>query len=112
MGWTTIYIQGKSGCSEEVLHNLEHSGIKFMPGSAFGEKNTLLFWVDEKLSMRDFKKAIGSKTVFKYRLRFFTNLEKVHAFNEPDLETLTPQEESLLRQIRLDDAQHHYKYTA
>lgn len=112
MGWITVFIQGKSGCTEDVLKNLEHSGVKFMPGSVSGEKNTALFWVDEKLSMRDFKRAVGSKTVFKYRLRFFTSLEKAHAFSDPDLTKLTPHEESLLKEIRLEETQRHYKHSA
>jgi hypothetical protein len=113
MGWITIYIQGKSGCTSEVLRNLEHSRVRFMPGSAFGEKNTALFWVDEKLSLRDFKKAIGSKTIFKYRLRFYTSLEKSSDF-ETDLvdgNALTPQEESLIREMASWE-ETRYKHTA
>lgn len=83
-----------------------------MPGSASGEKNVALYWVDEKLSIRDFKKAIGSKTVFKYRLRFFINLEKAHEFSDPDTTVLTPQEESLLREVRLEETQLRYRNTA
>jgi hypothetical protein len=115
MGWITIYIQGKSGCSSEVLRNLEHSGVRFMPGSAYGEKNTALYWIDEKLSLRDFKKAIGSKTVFKYRLRFYTSLEKNSEFQTDlvDGNGLTPQEESLIREMASwEESQHRYKHSA
>ena len=45
-----------------------------MPGYA-NEKGLILFWVDESESIRSLKKAIGSKTIFKYRLRFFTSIE-------------------------------------
>jgi hypothetical protein len=75
MGWITVYIRGKSGCEVEVLKNLEHSGLLFMPGET-NEKGLSLFWIDEKEDLRDFKKAIGSKTIFKYRIRFFTNVEE------------------------------------
>lgn len=74
MGWMTVYIRGKSGCEEDVLKHLEHSGFTFMPG-ATNERGLTLFWIDEKEDLRDFKKAIGSKTIFKYRIRFFTNVE-------------------------------------
>lgn len=74
VGWTTIYIHGRPGAEAEILRNLDHSGFIFMPGYA-NEKGLILFWVDESASIRSFKLAIGSKTVFKYRLRFYTNVE-------------------------------------
>lgn len=83
MGWITLYIQGRSGCTSEVLKHLEQSDISFMPGSVSGEKNIALYWVDEKTGLREFKKAIGSKTIFKYRLRFFTSLEEARDFQNP-----------------------------
>ena len=49
-----------------------------MPGYA-NETGLTLFWVDEAASLRSFKKAIGAKTIFKYRLRFFASVE---AFTE------------------------------
>jgi hypothetical protein len=77
MGWGTLYVYGKPGFEQEVLDQLEHSSIGFMPGSMSGEQNIALYWVDERTSMRDFKKAIGSEIVFKYRLRFFNSLESL-----------------------------------
>jgi hypothetical protein len=73
--WVTVYIAGKPGFKEEVLRNLGGSRFPFMPGTA--ENDSLcLFWMDERSALRDFKKAIGSKTVFKYRLHFYPSLEK------------------------------------
>lgn len=74
MGWVTVYIKGKSGCESEVLKNLEQSGFNFMPGSSV-ERGLTLYWINESDSLRAFKKAIGSKTIFKYRIRFYTNVE-------------------------------------
>lgn len=74
MGWTTIYIHARPGAEGEILHNLEHSGFNFMPGYA-NEEGLILFWVEEGASLRSFKKAIGAKTIFKYRLHFFTSVE-------------------------------------
>lgn len=74
MGWTTVYMRGKTGSEEEVLKNLEHSGFTFMPGTT-NEKGLFLFWIRDDENLRDFKKAIGSKTILKYRIRFYTNVE-------------------------------------
>jgi hypothetical protein len=74
VGWTTLYIHGRSGAEAEILHSLEHSGLNFMPGYA-NEDGLLLFWIDETEPLRSFKKAIGGKTIFKYRLRFYSTVE-------------------------------------
>ena len=96
MGWTTIYINGRPGGEAEILNNLTHSGINFMPGYA-NEKGLILFWVDESESLRSFKKAIGSKIIFKYRLRFFTTIEAFvesnHDESNQDQDILSPGEE-------------------
>ena len=75
MGWTTVYIRGKSGFEAEVLNNLQGSGLTFMPGYS-NEKGLALYWIGEQEILRSFKMAISSKTIFKYRLRFFTNVEE------------------------------------
>lgn len=78
MGWITVYITGKSDFREEVLKKLEASEVNFMPGYT-GSSSDMephdLYWLDEKVDLRTFKEAIGSKLVFKYRLNFFTSLE-------------------------------------
>ncbi len=98
MSWITLYITGKSGFNEEVLSNLENSSISFLPGSTEGEKELVLLWVDEKLPLRDIKKAIGSKAVFKYRLQFFTSLSQRQA-HEKKRETFTPREQAMIREM-------------
>ncbi len=119
MGWGTLYIYGKPGFEQEVLDQLEHSSIGFMPGSVSGEQNVALYWVDERTNMRDFKKAIGSEIVFKYRLRFFSSLESLHEFQEQQIsyhDSFTPQEQALIRQMSHWDETHpnhqHYKHSA
>ncbi len=96
MEWVTVYISGKIGFKEEVLRNLAGSRFPFMPGTA--ENDSLcLFWMDERSSLRDFKKAIGSKTVFKYRLQFYSSLEKYNEAIKPKAEvTFSPQEKALI----------------
>lgn len=114
MGWTTLYIKGKSGFETEVLKHLDQSDVPFMPGSAYGEHNVFLFWVDEDTSIRDFKKAIGSKTIFKYRLRVYTSLESLNiVHNEAQNNSLTPQEEDMVRSMKdWQVNQLHYKHSA
>lgn len=78
MGWITVYITGKSDFREEVLKKLESSNVNFMPGytGASADMDTHdLYWLDEKVDLRTFKEAIGSKLIWKYRLNFFTSLE-------------------------------------
>ncbi len=102
MGWKTIYIHGKSGCGPEILRHMKQSDIIHMPGTVEGEENIGLYWVDEKTSMRDFKKAIGSKTIFKYRLRFFSSLEKLNEYyNGRPNELFTPQEEAMIHTMSI-----------
>jgi hypothetical protein len=98
MTWTTIYITGKKDFKEEVEHNVRHSDVDVMPGSAGNDSEILLYWLDERTSLRDLKKAIGSKTVFKYRLKFFDNLEAIEHANKDDL-TLTPREEAMIKEM-------------
>lgn len=75
MTWKTIYLKGKGDFKEEVLKKLENSKLAFMPGYMEGSGNTNLYWVDEAHSLKDLKKAISGKLVWKYRLRFYESLE-------------------------------------
>jgi len=78
MGWITVYITGKSEFREEVLKKLESSNVNYMPGYT-GTSSDMdthdLYWLNEKVDLRTFKEAIGSKLIWKYRLNFFTSLE-------------------------------------
>jgi hypothetical protein len=113
MNWNTLYVKGNRGFEEEVLYNLEHSRLVFMPGSVTGLSNVSLFWVDEKATLRDFKKAIGAKTVFKYRLLFFSTLEEVEQLDEKTTPALTSQEAAMIRKMEQWDEDHDvYKHSA
>ena len=92
MGWITVYIRGKVGYESEVFRNLEHSGYSFLPGFS-NERGLTLFWINDSGSLRPFKKAIGSKTIFKYRLRFFLNIEEFveSKHNSKIIEAPTPE---------------------
>jgi hypothetical protein len=78
MNWATLYITGRKDFPEEVRRKLEGSKLDFMPGYVDGaaEAGTYdLYWVEENLPLREFKEAIGSKLIWKYRLRFHPTLE-------------------------------------
>lgn len=82
-----------------------------MPGTIEGEANIGLYWVDEKTTIRAFKEAIGSKTIFKYRLRFFSSLEMLNEFyDEKPNESLSPQEVAMIRNMSQEEAR--YKHSA
>ncbi len=79
MGWITLYITGNADFREEVLKKLEASDVNYMPGYTGGSSELdthELYWLDEKVDIRTFKEAIGSKLIWKYRLRFFLSLEE------------------------------------
>jgi hypothetical protein len=105
MGWITVYVTGKSDFREEVLKKLEASNVNFMPGYTGPSEDVdahELYWLDETVALRKFKEGIGSKTIWKYRLQFFTSLE---AFveskkNQKQHPGLTPEENDLLSKIQ------------
>lgn len=101
MSWTTLYISGKPGFQNEVLKQMEHSSISFLPGSSDGNVDLLLFWIDETQDIRKLKLAIGSKIIFKYRLTFFNTIEQQQPATEQEL---TPKEEALIRKMNAWEA--------
>jgi hypothetical protein len=107
MGWVTIYITGKSDFREEVGRKLQDSDLNLMPGYTGGpagetEQYSDLYWVDEKINLRELKEAIGSKLVFKYRLNFFSNLETfIESQNKTKKATeFSAEERALLAEIQ------------
>jgi hypothetical protein len=111
MGWITIYITGKADFREEVLRKLEHSNVNFMPGytGASSDMDTHdLYWLDERVDLRSFKEAIGSKLIWKYRLNFFNSLEafiesQKNKKNEPEF---SPEENALLLKMQETEFPH------
>lgn len=113
MEWSMVYISGKPGFVEEVMKNLEGSRFPSMPGTSENDSLTL-FWIDERSSLRDFKKAIGSKTIFKYRLHFYPSLEKYYESIRNKKEyTFTHQEKELIYKMSsLDGGKRQYRNSA
>lgn len=106
MSWIEIYITGRSGFRDEVRKRLESSSIKFMPGSTGSTTHGLdphvLYWVDRKTNLRAFKHAIGSRLIWRYRLRFYTSLEKFVAAQNNKRKTpeYTVENDALLSELQ------------
>jgi hypothetical protein len=108
MNWLTIYITGKSDFRDEVLKKLESSNVNFMPGytgGSVGYDTHDLYWLDDKVDIRKFKEAIGSKLVWKYRLNFFTSLEAFIESQNAEKKSLefTPEESALLAKMQASE---------
>jgi hypothetical protein len=105
MNWTTIYITGKTDFREDVKRKLNHADLQFMPGYIDNSSTSTihdLYWLDEKADLHRFKAAIGSKLIWKYRLRFFDSLEKfVESQNHrTNADPFTREELSLIAEIQ------------
>jgi hypothetical protein len=105
MGWVTIYITGKADFRDDVREKLENSDLNLMPGYNGGSGETQvvtdLYWVDEKITLREIKQAIGSKLVWKYRLQLFGSLEAFLESQNAGKNTmnLNAEEEALLAEM-------------
>lgn len=101
MGWVTLYISGKADFEQEVLHHLGKSGFAFLPGSS-DESELALYWVNDTYKLRDFKKAIGAKTIFKYRLHFYASVELFHKEQNKgkNSDLFDPHEKAMIRKMK------------
>jgi hypothetical protein len=96
MSWTTVYVKGNVGFEGEVIRHLEKSGFSFLPGSG-SENEFSLFWINDRAQLREFKKAITAKTIFKYRLKFYPDMA---AAKDSGVADLTPSEEARVKEMR------------
>jgi hypothetical protein len=104
MQWVTIYITGKEDFREEVGKKLEHSDLRYMPGYNGGSADTKVFsdmyWIDERVTLRELKETIGSKLVWKYRLQFYTTLEAfIESQNPQQKADFSAEERALLAEM-------------
>jgi hypothetical protein len=105
MNWTTLYITGQSDFREDVSKKLENSKLDLMPG--YLDNSTAngfydLYWIKDSLDIRKIKEAIGSKLIWKYRLRFYRELEAFLASeNETSSSTeFTKEEQTMMEAMR------------
>jgi hypothetical protein len=72
-------MMGRDCFQKQVLEALDRSDLPFMPGYLFDNslsENHGMLWVDETIDLREYKKAIGGKLIWKHRIRFFTDLNE------------------------------------
>jgi hypothetical protein len=97
MSWSTIYIHGKAGFKEALEVELQDT---WMRGANDTGHDLVMYWLREDASLRDFKLAIGSKIIFKYRLHFFSTVDEYLQLKNKNLNTgLSPQENQMVRKM-------------
>lgn len=77
-----VYIIGNPGFVQ-LLNKELHDNALFIRGQAAVEvpgKEVQLYWIGNRKKLHEFKRAIGADLVWKYRLRFYFDLEK---FTQP-----------------------------
>jgi hypothetical protein len=97
---TTVYIKGKDKYKKPVRKALLKSkldeGDHYIEGvNALHE--TVLYWITSRITLREFKEAIGSKLIWKHRLRFYENVEELV---EKQDNSLTDKEVKLINKMR------------
>jgi hypothetical protein len=109
MNWNTIYITGNADFWEDVNKKLSHSDLNFLSGYMEQRPDGTyrgLYWIDNQVDMRQFKEAVSGKLVWKYRLRFFTELEQ-QQLDETflgDIESFSDKEKALIKSMRQKSA--------
>lgn len=96
----TIYIKGIKKYKASLIKGLDKSnlidGVDYIQGLA-GEDHAL-YWLNENLSLREFKLAIGAKFVFKHRMRFYDTIEEMNPAKNED--GLSDHEITLMNKIK------------
>jgi len=80
----TIYIVGNPGFAA-LHHKRLDDNSKFLRGQVtveIPEKEVQLLWVHKRSALKELKKAIGADLIWKYRLRFYFNLEDFTSHEE------------------------------
>ena len=97
MSWSTVYIHGKSGFKKALEDRLDDHWLQ---GNSEAGSELVMYWLEEDVSLRDFKLAIGSKTIFKYRLRFYTTVDEyLNEKNKHQYFGLSAEENSMVRNM-------------
>jgi hypothetical protein len=101
----TVYIVGNPGYTEQLNKEL-HDNSMFIRGQVnveVPEKEVQLYWIGSRSKLREFKKAIGADLIWKYRLQFFFDLEKLTEQNEQE-EEWSADERALMKKVMLSRA--------
>jgi hypothetical protein len=98
----TIYIVGNPGFVELHQKRLDDSS-RFLRGQVtveIPEKEVQLLWVHGKAELKKLKKAIGSELIWKYRLRFYYELEEFTDQQDEKVE-MSAEEKALMKKMML-----------
>ena len=68
-----MYVKGKAGFKGAIQSKLDNS---WLLGTPEADHNLVMFWLIDPSRLREFKMAIGSTIIFKYRLQFISDLGK------------------------------------
>ncbi len=97
MSWSTIYIHGKTGFKEALDAKLQGTWMRGAQDTGHG---LVMYWLQEDVSLRDFKLAISSKIIFKYRLHFFSTVDEyLQQQNKNQNTGLSAQENRMVRKM-------------
>jgi len=81
---------------DKLNEALLQSRLPFMPGYYYDSSvktDHSLIWIDSGTPLQEYKKAIGARNLWKYRIRFFSTLADFTAFVSrlpADAEALEP----------------------
>ena len=105
MSWSTVYIGGKRGYKKALLSKLDET---WLYGNSGTDHKLMMFWLKGDITLRDFKLAIGSKLVFKYRLQFYTSLEQFQETEgaKPKIEFSADEQDMVLKMVNWE-MEHH-----
>ncbi|MBS1557581.1 MAG: hypothetical protein JST69_02540 [Bacteroidetes bacterium] len=98
----TIYVVGNPGFLELHRKHLDDNS-KFLRGHVsvhIPGKEVQLFWIHNREGLKEFKQAIGADLIWKYRLRFYFNLEEFTPKEEEKTE-FSADEKALMRKAIL-----------
>ena len=102
----TIYIKGIKKYKVSISKGLDKSNLKegkdYIQGLAGSD--FALYWLNENLTLREFKLAIGAKYVFKHRMKFFNTIEEMNPIIVDD--NLNDSELELMNRARTDMLTH------
>ncbi len=97
-----VFIVGNPGFLELHRKHLDDNS-KFLRGHVSVQvtgKEVQLFWIHNKKELKQFKKAIGADLIWKYRLRFYFDLDGVTP-KEEEKEEFSTSEKELMRKAIL-----------
>jgi hypothetical protein len=99
-----VYIVGNPGFKEQLNKEL-HDNAMFIRGQVnvhVPEKEVQLYWISSRSKLREFKKAIGGDLIWKHRLYFYFDLEKLT--EQPAEHNWSAEEKALMKRVLLSRA--------